>query len=173
MDESFVGWGGEDNEFWERAQGLRVWPWTNLPLIHLWHDAQPGKHRGATQALQRYRALSQVDPSGRILPVAQSCQGTYQRALRISSMTVVIDLVRQNPTKCIHRLWPAVDTLVSLASMGRYPLTLRIMLWFVDVLNRRLPWLAPRKVNWLDRLLRAGSICSAIQKAPSPVQGES
>ncbi len=43
FDESFVGWGGEDNEFWERAQTLRAWPYGSLPIVHLWHPAQPGK----------------------------------------------------------------------------------------------------------------------------------
>lgn len=40
FDESFVGWGGEDNEFWERAQTRRVWPYAYLPIVHLWHPAQ-------------------------------------------------------------------------------------------------------------------------------------
>jgi GT2 family glycosyltransferase len=43
FDEAFVGWGGEDNEFWERAQSRKVWPYGYLPLIHLWHEAQPEK----------------------------------------------------------------------------------------------------------------------------------
>ena len=42
-DEAFVGWGGEDNEFWERAQTRRVWPYGYLPIVHLWHSAQPRK----------------------------------------------------------------------------------------------------------------------------------
>jgi len=43
FDEAFVGWGGEDDEFWERAQTRRVWPYGYMPLIHLWHDAPEGK----------------------------------------------------------------------------------------------------------------------------------
>lgn len=54
MDEAFVGWGGEDNEFWERALTRRVWPFGHLPMIHLWHPPQTGKRavhgRGATTA---------------------------------------------------------------------------------------------------------------------------
>jgi hypothetical protein len=54
MDEAFVGWGGEDNEFWERASTRRVWPFGHLPVIHLWHPPQSGKGavdgRGATTA---------------------------------------------------------------------------------------------------------------------------
>jgi GT2 family glycosyltransferase len=61
MDESFVGWGGEDNEFWERAQTCRVWPYGYLPLVHLWHQPQPEKHRcvdnGGAARYDRLRAL--------------------------------------------------------------------------------------------------------------------
>ena len=66
LDEAFIGWGGEDNEFWERAQTLRVWPWTNLPLVHLWHAPQPGKRDAEYQTAQHYRAQSEVDPQERI-----------------------------------------------------------------------------------------------------------
>jgi hypothetical protein len=62
MDESFVGWGGEDNEFWERAQALRVWPWATMPLVHLYHPAQPGKHNREYPTAQRYLQLSLIDP---------------------------------------------------------------------------------------------------------------
>jgi len=43
FDEDFVGWGGEDVEFWDRCQSRKVWHYTYLPLIHLWHSPQPGK----------------------------------------------------------------------------------------------------------------------------------
>ena len=66
MDESFVGWGGEDNEFWERAQTRRVWPWGSLPLVHLFHPAQPGKHDAAYDTAVRYRAMAPIDPRVRI-----------------------------------------------------------------------------------------------------------
>ena len=66
LDESFIGWGGEDNEFWERAQTLRVWPWAGLPLVHLWHAAQPGKQDAGYHTAQHYRALAQMDPQERI-----------------------------------------------------------------------------------------------------------
>ena len=45
FDEAFVGWGGEDNEFWERAQTRNVWPYTYLPIVHLWHEAQSDKFK--------------------------------------------------------------------------------------------------------------------------------
>lgn len=65
-DESFVGWGGEDNEFWERALLRRTWPYANLPIVHLWHASQPGKARRDNPTLQRYAALSAQPPSERI-----------------------------------------------------------------------------------------------------------
>jgi len=66
MDESFIGWGGEDNEFWERAQTLRVWPWAGLPLVHLWHAAQPGKRDAGYQTARHYQSLAQIQPQQRI-----------------------------------------------------------------------------------------------------------
>ncbi|WP_082151339.1 glycosyltransferase family 2 protein [Caenimonas sp. SL110] len=66
MDESFIGWGGEDNEFWERAQTLRVWPWAYLPIVHLWHAAQPGKRDAQYQTALHYQKLRAVDPRERI-----------------------------------------------------------------------------------------------------------
>lgn len=60
FDESFLGWGGEDNEFWERAQTLSVWPYGYLPLVHLWHEAQPGKFdqkRGTAQLLEQRSSI--------------------------------------------------------------------------------------------------------------------
>jgi hypothetical protein len=66
MDEEFVGWGGEDNEFWERALTRRVWPFGCLPVVHLWHPPQPGKGaldgRGvATAKLSDRRAIIPVE----------------------------------------------------------------------------------------------------------------
>ena len=66
MDESFIGWGGEDNDFWERAQTLPVWPWANLSLVHLWHAAQPGKQDAQFETARHYRALTEIDPRERI-----------------------------------------------------------------------------------------------------------
>jgi len=43
FDEQFIGWGGEDNEFWDRCLTRKVWAYGFLPLIHLWHAPQEGK----------------------------------------------------------------------------------------------------------------------------------
>lgn len=66
MDESFVGWGGEDNEFWERAQTLRVWPYAHLPIVHLWHAPQAGKETAENPALSHLRLLSAIPVQERI-----------------------------------------------------------------------------------------------------------
>lgn len=66
FDESFIGWGGEDNEFWERVQMLKVWPYANLPIVHLWHAAQPGKLQAEAQTLKHYQRLSAMPLSTRI-----------------------------------------------------------------------------------------------------------
>lgn len=43
FDESFTGWGGEDNEFLDRASTRRVFAFAYLPFVHLWHAPQPEK----------------------------------------------------------------------------------------------------------------------------------
>ena len=66
FDESFVGWGGEDNEFWERAATRRLWPYGYLPFVHLWHAAQPGKHDAQRQTAELLEQLSAIPASQRI-----------------------------------------------------------------------------------------------------------
>lgn len=64
FDESFVGWGGEDNEFWERAQTRSCWPYGYLPLIHLWHENQSGKY-------ERERATARLLELRSAIPVRE------------------------------------------------------------------------------------------------------
>jgi len=67
FDEGFIGWGGEDNEFWERAITRRAWVWGYLPILHLWHPPQPEKVRGAASpAVARYWRLTRIPPAERI-----------------------------------------------------------------------------------------------------------
>jgi hypothetical protein len=66
FDESFIGWGGEDNEFWERAATRRVWPYGYIPIVHLWHPSQPGKADTEDAAKQRFWQMTQIDAASRI-----------------------------------------------------------------------------------------------------------
>jgi hypothetical protein len=84
MDESFVGWGGEDNEFWERAQTLRVWPYAYLPIVHLWHATQPGKQARDNPALQLYRKLSAIPAGERIARLRQIRAGQLSGPVSLS-----------------------------------------------------------------------------------------
>jgi hypothetical protein len=75
MDESFIGWGGEDNEFWERAQTRHVWPYAYLPIVHLWHPAQPGKYDARYHTHGHYLELSKIDPEQRSQQLRASPRG--------------------------------------------------------------------------------------------------
>lgn len=67
FDESFVGWGGEDNEFWERAATRNIFSYGYLPIVHLWHASQPGKqNRDQSEAMLRYKRLVSVPPDLRV-----------------------------------------------------------------------------------------------------------
>ena len=73
MDEAFVGWGGEDVEFWERVRTRKVWPYGYLPLIHLWHPAQPGKWPAKeTPGMERMRERAALPPEERIRELRQA-----------------------------------------------------------------------------------------------------
>lgn len=79
LDESFVGWGGEDNEFWERAQTLQVWPYGYLPLVHLWHAAQPEKLQSQRPAVDHFRRRSAIPVEQRIAELRARDFGNPER----------------------------------------------------------------------------------------------
>jgi len=67
FDEDFVGWGGEDNDFWDRASTRRVQRHGSVPMIHLWHPAQPEKLLGQeAPAVARYWTIRELPPEERI-----------------------------------------------------------------------------------------------------------
>jgi hypothetical protein len=68
FDEGFVGWGGEDNEFWERCEVTgKTYRFGYLPFLHLFHSPQKGKfEKDGSAAVQRYRSLRSVPPAERI-----------------------------------------------------------------------------------------------------------
>lgn len=82
----------------------------------------------------------------------------------------LLSLVRSTPLLEIVRLWSSLDTLESLARMGRYPRVLRSILQGLDIVHSNVPFLAPRRMMWskeeknIDSLFRAGSICFVIKK---------
>lgn len=77
-DEGFLGWGGEDNEFFDRLGTLRLWKWGYLPFVHLEHPAQVEARRNpdtesllerrlavpAAERIARLRALPWGSPTG-------------------------------------------------------------------------------------------------------------
>lgn len=67
FDESYVGWGGEDNEFWQRAETRRTFAFGFVPLVHLFHAPQPEKI-GADRSAGRMRFQSDagIAPEERI-----------------------------------------------------------------------------------------------------------
>jgi len=68
FDDEFVGWGGEDNDFWDRAETTgKAYRFGYLPIVHLYHAPQPGKVQPHTApAVSRYQALESVPPADRI-----------------------------------------------------------------------------------------------------------
>jgi GT2 family glycosyltransferase len=72
MDESFMGWGGEDNEFWERAQTCRVWPYGYLPLVHLWHPMQTEKRKTGAPGNRRFYDMTHTPPEVRIAKLREA-----------------------------------------------------------------------------------------------------
>lgn len=69
FDEEFVGWGGEDNDFWDRAEASGgVYDFGYLPFVHLYHPPQPEKLEGReAPAVKRYHdQLAAIPPLERI-----------------------------------------------------------------------------------------------------------
>lgn len=70
-DEGFQGWGGEDNEFWDRCGTLRVDRFGCLPLVHLWHSPQSGKGTSDNPGLTRLMQRRTLSPEARIAQLSQ------------------------------------------------------------------------------------------------------
>lgn len=86
-DESFIGWGGEDVEFWDRCLTRRIWRYAFLPLVHLWHSPQPGKR--AVQGLGPWTAkLTEqrraIEPARRIAELAGKPRGQVSGSGRMA-----------------------------------------------------------------------------------------
>jgi SAM-dependent methyltransferase len=87
----------------------------------------------------------------------------------------LISLAESSTSMRLSRLWCGPRTLQSLASFGRYPKIIKMLLAQVDRVDAWAPWLAPRRQMWsrhekqLDALYRAGTICFAMKKGELPV----
>ncbi len=51
-DETFLGWGSEDNEMFDRLRTVRLYDYGYLPFVHLYHGPQPDK--GAVHSNSAY-----------------------------------------------------------------------------------------------------------------------
>jgi SAM-dependent methyltransferase len=82
----------------------------------------------------------------------------------------LVSLAQSAAAMRVSHLWCGPTTLRSLATMGRYPRAIKLLLSLVDQVDGAAPWLAPRRQAWssrdkqLDTLYRAGSICFTMQK---------
>ena len=66
FDGRFIGWGGEDNEFWERAQTRTVYAYGYLPFVHLWHAPQANALQPNAEGAVLYRELREQSVDERI-----------------------------------------------------------------------------------------------------------
>ncbi len=68
FDDAFVGWGGEDNDFWDRAATTdHADHFGSLPMVHLHHEPQAGKVAGAdAPAVKRYFERESIPAEERI-----------------------------------------------------------------------------------------------------------
>jgi GT2 family glycosyltransferase len=81
MDEAFIGWGGEDEEFWDRCRTRKVWAFGCLPIVHLWHPPQPGKRAAGGQGsyTAELTALRRaIPPEQRIAELTARREGASQ-----------------------------------------------------------------------------------------------
>jgi hypothetical protein len=69
-DESFIGWGGEDNEMFDRCRTLRCYSFGYLPFLHLYHAPQAGKS-GVNPNSVHLEARLRVPPAKRIGELVQ------------------------------------------------------------------------------------------------------
>ena len=66
MDEEFVGWGGEDNEFWDRCLTRKVWEYAYLPFVHLWHPSLAERRKDMNPSLRLLEQKQTISPEERI-----------------------------------------------------------------------------------------------------------
>jgi hypothetical protein len=81
MDDRFVGWGGEDNEFWDRCLTRPTWIWGYEPIVHLWHSSQPLKQTALNPNIELCRELLSVPVQVRIHRLSQAWKEAMKDAI--------------------------------------------------------------------------------------------
>ena len=76
-DESFIGWGGEDDEFFQRCQRAKIYMYAYLPFIHLYHHQQQDAHQGSNLKFLETRA--KISTSARIEELAKRDFGNLKQ----------------------------------------------------------------------------------------------
>lgn len=73
FDERFIGWGGEDNAFWDACRAAAGKPErVPGPAIHLWHEESPNKHgRDNPHRATALRLMRQYSRARNLLDVQQ------------------------------------------------------------------------------------------------------
>ncbi|MGA7879106.1 MAG: glycosyltransferase family A protein [Desulfoferrobacter sp.] len=65
-DESFIGWGGEDDEFAQRCNLVRQYPYCYLPMVHLYHPVNENTDAHQRCNAKRLEALQKIPPELRV-----------------------------------------------------------------------------------------------------------
>ncbi len=79
MDEDFIGWGGEDNEFLDRCLTRRIWRFGYLPLIHLDHPSLADRKMVSNPAIALLDRKRRVPPCARIAALVERQNVTTRR----------------------------------------------------------------------------------------------
>jgi hypothetical protein len=69
-DEGFLGWGGEDNELFDRLRTGRLHDHAYLPFVHLYHATQPGKTVGPPNQ-DYFQARMRIPATRRVAELSQ------------------------------------------------------------------------------------------------------
>ncbi|MBK8742588.1 MAG: hypothetical protein IPM02_25240 [Betaproteobacteria bacterium] len=127
IDESFIGWGGEDSEFWERAQTRNVWPCVaaDSPPLASQSTGEAAGEPGWTKALSRARLQACRRTNCSIAPDTTRTDGWAQKAgclmpfLRTTDFCWHFSLAMTVGAQCKERLSHARQWGFKIAAMSR------------------------------------------------------
>lgn len=72
-DESYLGWGGEDNEFLDRLRTRNISEGGWMPVLHVWHPAAPKKADG-DRNLALHAAKMSIPATERVRLLTAACR---------------------------------------------------------------------------------------------------